>query len=202
MKIGDLPLNDVFRFLITGYVLYIVALYTGMDQLLEKVRMLEPIERQLAIFTAGVLVFYFYRTGIYPIVLRIMDYLNKENVRTFIRQNDQVASWSEANDIYLLISNRNPEMNVDNNRIWSHSIHMLFITGILFLIGFLFTLLQGDFCTNWMQILAFGVISSFLLLAAFGSESSLEKRIYRSFVVFYRPKFESEIGKYLSNKKG
>ena len=132
MKYEIKSIDDILRFLVTGYVIYAVAEYSGFKTALSVPRQLGSAEKGLIVFAAGAVTYFLFRTVVYPWLLQrmVVDRLNrKANVRSHIRKDCQI-NWGEANDIYHLVVQRHPDLplDVDSDRLWSHSIYMLFIS--------------------------------------------------------------------------
>ena len=194
MKIGDLSLSEVFRFVVTGSSLHLALSYTGMTF----VGKLEgSIEKSIAILIGGILLYYLYRTLIYPIILRLVDSANSNSVRNYLKLQFSIKSWGERNDVWLLIAEKLGIESVDKDRLWSHSIHMLFVLSLVALIGTITAIANGRSCTDKAVFVTLFVV---FLLAAIKSEVSLERRIYRSFLVNGNKCFAEQVQGYLQRK--
>jgi hypothetical protein len=193
MKIESLNLNELFRFLITGLGFYFVLQLSGIK--IEDTPNL--VEKSAIIVMTGILIYYLYRTIIYPVILRIIDRFNNDNVRYYIENNFEITKWDEKNDLWLIMCHKFADLDVDTSRTWSHSIHMLFIVSILSFLGVIICLSNKD-CVNTIYFfLGFAIF----LFAAVISELSLEKRIYRNFILNKNDAIDEMVCTYKENKK-
>ena len=209
MNVEPKSLNEILRFLVTGYVFYIIAKYVKFTNSLGVLIPSGSVEKQLLIFTVGIFLYYLFRTVIYPLIIfRFIDSLNRAgSVRAAIQDyansleaedRPENMTWAETNDIYHLIVQRRPKWDVDSSRLWSHSIYMLFICGLLASMGCLYAIFV---CRCHLQALVLGAGGTLLISAGFWSDWNLENRIYRNVAILNRSEFQKELKDYFSNRK-
>ena len=201
MKFEPKSIGDVLRFLVTGYVVYAVTEYSGIKAILSLPKQLGPAEKTFIIFAAGAVIYFLFRTVIYPWLVQrmLVDRLNsKENIRSYLRKGRSIG-WSEANDLYHLVVQRHPELplDVDGNRLWSHSIYMLFISGGAAFLG----AIAAWWFAGLKEVLFLAISGAVLLFAAVVSDVALERRIYRSVVGFHPNVLVNDVRLYLENKQ-
>lgn len=195
MKFDGLNLNEIFRFAITGIGFYFVFFFSDIE--IEK--RFSSIEKPLIILLMGILIYYLYRTVIYPIILKMIDRFNPNNIRNYIGKASDIEEWDEKNDLWLIICNSNSEkLDIDKSRTWSHSIHMMYIVGMLSLIG---TIINTAIKFSLNKAILFFILFAVFMFAAIKSELSIEKRIYRNFVFNRDPEIDNMVQRYKENKK-
>lgn len=202
MKFSDLSLSDILRFVITGYALYFVKIFTGVKF---QFSIGGGLQKQFAIIVVGIVFYYLYRTLIYPWFLQTVDMWNKQSVRNLVDREKRL-SWGERNDLWLLIAHKENLDDVDKNRLWSHSIHMLYVLSLSMVVGVVIvglSLLPQDFLrlfdevatfssVPWVKGICLFLLAASFIVAALTSEIALERRIYRSLFVSENSNFAKE----------
>jgi hypothetical protein len=215
MNVESRSMGEFLRFVITGYAFYMVAKIVGFTQHLRVLSPSGELEKQLQIVTAGAILYYAFRTVVYPILLsRIIDRINPAmSIRTAVRngpmEDSQASSqsteapakarkitWAESNDVYHLAIHGKPELDVDRDRLWSHSIHMLLICGILAMAGCLYALVACLF----LKALILFVVAILLLVSGGCSDVALERRIYRNIAILHRAQLNDILTDYFARR--
>lgn len=193
MKLENLDINEILRFVVTGLSVYFVFSMSNI-----KIDFIETdFEKVILIVMFGIVVYFLYRSMLYPLILQLLDKMNTKNVRYFLKSKFDISKWDEANDLWHIICKTVDNLEVDRLRTWSHSIHMLFILCIVSFVRLIINIIIKD-CTN---VLIFLGLSLLFLLSSISSDLSLEKRIYRNFVFNYTEKIDEIVNKYKENNK-
>lgn len=197
-----LTLNEIIRFVFTGYVFYGIVQFVGIHPIKRMYCLSDDLlggfGRHIVIFATGVFIYFIYRTVMYPGLSWVGDYFNEnENVRSYISNKERrISRWLEANDLAIL--SMEPEWNIDPAKIWSASVHMLHMTGLLCVLGGVVASIPCSNTEGWLGWLA--GVGLVLILFGMYSDIQFEKRKFRNMAIVNQIAFNRAISKYTSRR--
>ncbi|MBN2267382.1 MAG: hypothetical protein JW725_03525 [Candidatus Babeliaceae bacterium] len=195
MRFDNLSIADLLKYFYTGFWFYLIGEKTKFPLISRIASLDSTFEKSVAIFFIGALTYFLYRTFVYPILLaRTNDWFFSGNIRNIIGKKYNIKTWEDKNDLYNNLENIYPQFDVDKSRIWNSSIHLLYIVAIIGLFGIIFGKAKGidDFSVLNYCI---GVVICFF--AAWTSDSFLQKRIGRNFILNINDEIDSRIRTFL-----
>ena len=134
MEIKNFDIEDIFRFLVTGFWFYFIFSFVSEDKLPFNMGQDSIPFLILALLSIGTMLYFSFRTLVYPLLVRCLD-LFFPNARSYIKKKYSIECWVYASDLWQVYQSNNLDDFKGNYKRWLPSIHMLCISSIITLVG-------------------------------------------------------------------
>ena len=167
-----LDFEQILRYLTIGFVVTGLAFVCEPELIYEYIEKLGPAGYTFASFTVGTLLYLIYRNTFYPyIFIHLKDRLTTDNYRMFLKNKYGVQDKRQAEVLWFTFQNLNLMNEYKNLRVYSSSIHLLYMSFLSSLAAALYC--WGD-CQSVKAIYLF-VFAVLCAVSALMSDIAAEK---------------------------
>ena len=128
---SNLTLPQLFRYLLIGFVMIGLFYVCSPEDGKSMYAHLGEVGTPILALVVGAIAFCVYRSVLYgAVILRLVDRIHRENVRSLLREWYTIDSWRSAEALWKIVQEAELEDRLKNVDVGSASAHLLYMTAI------------------------------------------------------------------------